>query len=371
MDTVASNGDDEGGHMKNVFILGAGASRLAGGPLMADFLDDAHKLLRQRDEGVADADEAFEDVFKARQDLRGIFDKSQLDLDNVEVLFGAIEMGRLMGKFPNRDEQGVEQLRRSMITLIFKTLESNMRFPVSNNRIQPLQPYGPFASMLAKANEKNNRAVYSWCSVITFNYDVALDHALQNEGIPFDYCLEEDRPFESLPLLKLHGSINWGVCEECRTVIPNPISNAKHKLFPQTTFVKYNLGSTLPHVKHCERPLSATPLIVPPTWDKTAYRSQLAGVWREACKQLEQAENIFVIGYSMPETDNFFRYLYALGSDSSATIRRFWVFNPDPGVNQRFRNLVGRGIENRYQFSEYEFQTAVHWHKFQEALEEP
>ena len=33
--------------MKTVFIFGAGASRLAGGPLMSDFFDKAEHLLRR------------------------------------------------------------------------------------------------------------------------------------------------------------------------------------------------------------------------------------------------------------------------------------------------------------------------------------
>src|SRR6185503_8125266 len=67
------------GSMKTVFILGAGASKRAGGPLMADFLDKAESLLL-RNEGVNR--EAFQDVFDARSELQGIYAKSFLDLDN-------------------------------------------------------------------------------------------------------------------------------------------------------------------------------------------------------------------------------------------------------------------------------------------------
>ncbi len=41
--------------MNNLFILGAGASKSAGGPLMADFLDIADNLVRTRDEGIQNA----------------------------------------------------------------------------------------------------------------------------------------------------------------------------------------------------------------------------------------------------------------------------------------------------------------------------
>ena len=79
--------------MNNLFILGAGASKSAGGPLMADFLDIADNLVRTRDDGIQNAKKEFDDVFDAISELRTVYAKSYLDVDNIEVLFGAIEMG--------------------------------------------------------------------------------------------------------------------------------------------------------------------------------------------------------------------------------------------------------------------------------------
>jgi hypothetical protein len=47
---------------QTVFVLGAGASRDAGGPLMFDFLDIAERLMRSDE--VGDAKASFELVFK-------------------------------------------------------------------------------------------------------------------------------------------------------------------------------------------------------------------------------------------------------------------------------------------------------------------
>ena len=55
-------------------------------------------------------------------------------------------------------------------------------------------------------------------------------------------------------------------------------------------------------------------MIVPPTWNKTEYHSNLSHVWHEAAVELGSARNIYVFGYSLPETDSFFRYLFALGT---------------------------------------------------------
>lgn len=112
----------------------------------------------------------------------------------------------------------------------------------------------------------------------------------------------------------------------------------------------FNLGSTLAYTEHKGSPLKGPPVIVPPTWNKTAYHGQLSKVWSRASTEISQAENIIVIGYSLPETDSFFRYLYALGSDSSTRLRNFVVVDPDNNneVMKRFQGLIGRGIEKRF-----------------------
>ena len=126
--------------MKTVFILGAGASRQAGGPLMSDFLDKAEELYRTK-QGIQYAEEAFADVFAAVSELQGIHAKSYLNLDNFETLFGAIEMARITGKFAQRDQASIEQLRNSIVTLIVRTIENTITFPVIENQIRPPEPY--------------------------------------------------------------------------------------------------------------------------------------------------------------------------------------------------------------------------------------
>jgi len=64
--------------VKTVFILGAGASRQAGGPLMSDFLDMADEFRRVQTNLSPDDLRAFEDVFNAISELQGIYAKSYL-----------------------------------------------------------------------------------------------------------------------------------------------------------------------------------------------------------------------------------------------------------------------------------------------------
>lgn len=349
--------------MKTVFIFGAGASREAGGPLMSDFLDVADILKRQR-HSVSDAIKKFDDVFDAISELQGVFSKSYLDLDNIESLFGAIEMGLLLEKFAERKEDDIKSLRISLITLIYKTLENSIVFPARNRKVFPPIPYETFVDELIKLFADSKCILKeSDISFITFNYDLCLDYALNFYSLLLNYGLNPDDIKNTL-LLKLHGSINWGVCDICEKVILNHVKDVRFPYLDDSDkVVRLDLGSTLNRKSCCNKRISGEPLIVPPTWNKTEYHGhdQIVSVWRHAARCLGAAENIFVIGYSLPETDSFFRYLFALGSESKTRIKNFWVINPDSKgqVENRFKDIIGRNIEGRFKFIRKKFSKSI------------
>lgn len=85
--------------MRNVvFILGAGASKQCGAPLMNDFLETAFHLWKTNK--VQEKQEHFERVFRAISALQIVHSKSQIDLDNIESIFTALEMANVLGKLP-------------------------------------------------------------------------------------------------------------------------------------------------------------------------------------------------------------------------------------------------------------------------------
>lgn len=72
-------------------------------------------------------------------------------------------------------------------------------------------------------------------------------------------------------------------------------------------------------------------------------------VWQQAAKELEEAEEVIMVGYSLPKTDVVLRNLFALGSADRIFIRRFTVFNPENSrdVKGRFSSLVRpRGVNS-------------------------
>jgi hypothetical protein len=109
----------------------------------------------------------------------------------------------------------------------------------------------------------------------------------------------------------------------------------------------------------CGEKLEEDPFIVPPTWNKTVYHEQIRSVWEKAAFSLHDAENIFILGYSLPGTDLFFNYLFALGVDMETILKSFNVYNIDPEAEKRFKDLLGSGIIQRLHFYNTSFEKAV------------
>jgi hypothetical protein len=344
-----------------VFVLGAGASAAAGGPLASNFMDKARQLFRSGRLQGTDS-QAFELVFKAREALKAAHSKASLELGNLEALFNAFEMAALFNRLGSLSEAEVQGLPSAMRRVIAKTVEANISYKTREQThayplILPPYPYEEFVDLLSKIAVKHH-----WPDIclITFNYDLALDYALNFKGAPHNYGLD-DQERVGADFLKLHGSLNWRRCPKCATIIPWYLRNYFERFQPSLGVkeVKLQISDQFPELQHCGTKLGSEPIIVPPTWSKGSYYAHLERVWRLAAGHLASAEYIFIIGYSYPPTDEFFRYLYALGSIGEGWIERVYVFNPDAEVGRRIGTLLGPLAKDRYEALTNNFVQAI------------
>jgi len=133
---------------------------------------------------------------------------------------------------------------------------------------------------------------------ISFNYDWIVDRLLFNKEKKLNYCLKRDDNiishkgiesiYKGVKILKLHGSLNWMLCEKCnRMEIYNEFEGFRKKGFCTNSGCNGRL----------------VPFIVPPVWNKNVYLDRLQVLWKEAIILLEKAEKIIIIGYSFPPLD--------------------------------------------------------------------
>jgi len=346
---------------RTVFILGAGASKAAGAPLMLEFLDVAESLLRGREK--PQCVDSFKAVFKARAALQAVHSKSTLDIDNIESVFAAFEMADLFNlALGELSADQVKGLSAAIRDVIVETLEASIAFPFRDKRIHPPVPYAEFLDLIHDFLENDPNSV----TVVTFNYDLSLDYAFHFSQLFANYCLAPET--KGTPLLKLHGSLNFTICskETCQQITPWQLG----EFFQIANWETYRMGSNQParltlnrHIakslNHCEQQRAKHPMIVPPTWNKTQHHKLIEPVWQKAALELSDAENIFVIGYSLPPTDLFFRYLFALGTMGDSLLKRFWVFDPDLQIQQRYQDMLAPNALKRFKFTQTNFESAI------------
>lgn len=344
---------------RNVFILGAGASKEVGAPLMRDFLDVANDLARMGKVPKSKVD--FDLVAEGRSALQYTHSKSVgIDLYNMEAVFSAFEMAKMLGGLGAVDKDKVKEFPRAYRKVISETLEQTIQYKVRNKRIEP----GVYSKLLLLM-DKIDSITRGNSSILTFNYDIALDYACHFHGHQINYCLDEFPSPSTFKVLKLHGSLNWTECHICKKIVSWSLGDYLNKYtwhnLESLSSVKISISDQFINFSHCNNSSSssAVPYIVPPTWNKSEHHHAIESVWRHAAKELSEAENIFIAGYSLPETDTFFHYLFSLGVGSDQLIRRFWVVDPDPKVKEKYEKLLGNAVLTRFKFFNSIFSNGI------------
>ena len=170
-----------------------------------------------------------------------------------------------------------------------------------------------FALMLGGCFDEHGRRDSRKNVVITFNYDLVLDDALLRVGFqPWYGHDSSEMQSDGVSLLKLHGSANWAVCSGCGK--PVVLRDKVARSLSEFNALSCPCGSQ-----------AFQPLLVPPSWDKNEYRDTLQPVWQSAVKELKSATRICVIGYSLPESDAFFRYLITLALSENHQLEKLIV----------------------------------------------
>ena len=275
-----------------VYILGAGASYDAGGPLIRDFFS----MKGRYDAKVYPAyflNPSHPADMKRYQLLLATYSHwaQTTQNPNIEIFFQSISDRSVSGRTFYDPISGAkidnERMKSSLIWYICAYIRHSIAA-----QINPPQYYNDFAHFLSKRKKHS--------TIISFNYDLVFENALIKAGVGVNYRLDEGVHYvlegepkklytEGVPFLKLHGSTNWWKCDTC----DNFWVVGKRQIGRQ--YPKYKCWSNCTGQK--------IPVIIPPVKDKTPYLRPDNQLWKEADKLLSRADRIIIIGYSVPEID--------------------------------------------------------------------
>jgi hypothetical protein len=329
----------------NLYILGAGFSYDGGLPLITGFLERmGDSIAWLHDNQRTSEAEAIEQVFDFRLKAAGTAYRSNIDVENIEELFSLASA--------SEGESHTDYVTKAIAaTLDFAQRTSPPSEAYLNAKVVRDLPQR--WRMLNQEEGANSGGYTHACplyhlysgvlsgyfcdqspnmrnTIITFNYDTLVEDALSDLGVPFHYglsstsanleteakcVLSDQASANTIPILKLHGSINWSV--------PN-----SHN---ERVDVHGSYGDL--------RARNGRVLLLPPTWRK-AFGGHLMGIWETALRSISEATRIIIIGFSMPPTDTHFKYLIASGLRDNISLRKLIFVNP--GFRQESEKILLR-----------------------------
>jgi hypothetical protein len=341
---------DERRHkMATVYILGAGATKAAAqhAPMTNDLLEKAFEQLKNAARIRRVMDFVGDFYLNTSPDkMAAIRDFSSERLPRIEDVLSQVDMAIASNSplSPKYDVAYLRELRFNLTYLIYKVLRHSLDFmPDSHN---------PVYENLVKALTPGD-------TIISLNYDIAIDNALlwlfNRAGLgSVDYGLKvrdswpigryDDR-LGPVPLLKLHGSLNWLYCPNCRAL---DVTEG-HK----GVYVVLEEGESV-ECSGCHKPNYESTLITP-SFVRTMANGLLVPVWKRAEQAVAGAERLVFIGYSLPDADIDLRCMLTRGlyNNPKRNAVPIWVIDRErllgsgeiPEEWRRYRQLLGEQVQ--------------------------
>lgn len=299
--------------INKTLFLGAGFSAPLGIPTMSTFIETSKDLYETDPQKY----ESFTNVYKIIRELYYINFNMEMDLRNIEIVFSLIEMTNYLSSTTLSLPEFEDFIKKVIIgsspkiSLDREYLHKNLRGEhvyLLENRTQDLY-LKLFIKLMGIELEILNRndQIYTSVSenltntvnvnIVTLNYDTLVEEF--NKTIE-SYSLEKQK-IRKIPLAKLHGSIN---------------------------------GS-----------------IVPPTWNKSGNEF-IKDAWQNAYNMLSTSHEIIFLGYSLPESDAYIKYLLASSMKNNENIKKIKVYNIDFNKNTkaRYDSLFSNALGSKYEY---------------------
>lgn len=277
-----------------VAIFGAGATRGAfprselPPPVDRDFFEIAGQISGR---GTRDV---------ARRVLKSVWEiYGRAHSIGLEEYYREVETRARIGSFAKTRNQPKDWIRRR------QDLEELIRrvyiHTTADLSMSPAQPHQ------SPTHERLLRLLKSRSTIITFNYDMVIEEAFSKTGSwnPRDgfgveirgvshewtrrwYATSKIGEHEKsrVTLLKLHGSLGWV-----------QYSNHQLKMKDRPYSVRKGFSDKIS--------------ILAPGWNKPIDRNPYKDLWRQARLKLEACKSLFVLGYSLPDTDLLARALFS------------------------------------------------------------
>jgi len=307
-----------------IFILGAGFSKPAGLPLASELF----RLVKRSIETKHGKDTKFQRDLENYIDYRKSCDGVQINESDVdlEALMSFLDIEHFLG-LRGKDtwsEEGNESqlmIRKAIGEVIHLNTPSSSKLP---------EAYYRFAESLSPHD-----------IVITFNYDIVLERALDHVGKPYRlfpnryksigrYSNEIDSEKDEVVVLKLHGSVDWFNDRQFLSIKESLQSQGLTKTSIHSVFdfperygaepIVQGLRSEDDPLLHIFRIRDAdgyyfrdtgfnAPFLLSPSYVKFVYAAPLLDFWHGLGRAGGYNLGVSVVGFSLPQHDDYIRQI--------------------------------------------------------------
>lgn len=322
---------------KLVFLLGAGASKPKPSdiPTVKELLPDLLHRARKLD----------------RVDIQQLVDFcEQTKIENIEDLLTAAHIAAFTARNPvmlnlirfllfrqDAEKSDFAAIRRrreitekTSIAFIQDALQ--MLFGLLSTRMLPAKPNKGHTAIANYVRQHPRSAI------VTTNYDCCIDVALKSQNSPFSYMIEfanqntESKRNQGIPLIKLHGSLNWFYCETCQTVhLIDIVKTVDDYLNDRDSYAVVSV------CKQCG--FQRRGLLVPPLAMKFDLAPALNPLIEQAQRAFDNADVIVVVGFSFADADLYLSRIVTKAMQNHPH-RKVVVFDPDKSITERLRRQL-------------------------------
>jgi hypothetical protein len=356
-----------------VLFLGAGFSADADLPVMGEFRESADiewrdvkehlsegaagRKMAKEFEQSAEVWNAFRQLCVEQGAVRGD------DEDNIEALFCVAEAFRSAGG-PPLELKGRSYTGQEIADWIeLWTWKVYHQLPLFNPGKRDPKPgtYERFfdavgdAELAARATvvTTNYDIVFEWTSFSSktaiCSYPLASARTVQAGTGSETYVKVGEAAPDSIPVLKLHGSVNYFRTSPnaSEVLVPTNVGDGARSedvVFPKGLPAVSSFDSVA-YLRRVTGSDQLLPVIVPPTYAKVIKSPWQKSAWKAAFEALRTASGMIFIGYSLPPTDGFMRSMLsaALVARGERPPPLVFVVARSDTTHCRFREVYGAG----------------------------
>ncbi len=331
---------------KNVLILGAGFSFDAGIPLLGNFVECMMDIwLAKSHDGqpiTSEQDLILGKALEVRGYLSKYHARANFDERNIEDILSLLNFEKIAG-LEGADER-MNDMVKAISTTIGITCKQKFEGPLyrfnHHQSIDSLENYEKFWASLFELKRQGKELP----CIITFNYDLVLENSLfRLLNSPYYGQGAQDLPFHYFKIAyhnKMSKDVIYKVSRhsEIRPEISGNMwrgaktEDAKTDGASELTEIEIlklhgslNFSSDLGSAAH-PTIVSDEPFILPPVFNKMS--DSVNSAWATALTRLREAQNIIILGYSLPSSDIYMQYFLKSAVGPNQDLRRIFVFNP-------------------------------------------